>query len=276
MGNRFTSAVTLAGFLGLVSAITFALHRLGEVSWLSVNWPNLRQWLSSTPPDDALLAASRMVGLACGWWIICSTLFYLAARWSRASFAMDLATPLTIPFIRTLGTRLLVGTVAAATLGGALPAAASTDRPAATREFGALPFPVPIPQPGASGPGMEPLPPAPFLFPHPVVDLDSRRIGLIETPDRTPQYGDRSAASDSPSPLRHPTPGSLYRVSEGDNLWKIAHRAVTQAFGHPPNVRQTACYWVDLIEANRETIRSGDPDLIFPEETILLPPARGI
>ncbi len=33
-----------------------------------------------------------------------------------------------------------------------------------------------------------------------------------------------------------------------------------------------ANYWVVVIEANRSRVRSGDPDLIYPGEVIVLPP----
>lgn len=276
MSNRTTPAVTLAGFLGLVSAITFALHRLGEVRWLSVDWLNLPHWLSNTAPADALLAASRVVGLACGWWTLLSTFFYLAARCTRAAPAMRLATPLTIPFIRTLGTRLLVGSVVATTLGGALPASASTDRPAATWDSGALPVPKPTPHPGSTAFGAAPRPPVRFLFPHPALGAEGRPPVPLGEPARSSEHRHQSAPWENLSPLRYPTPGDRYRVAAGDSLWTIAQRTVSQALGYPPTIQQTASYWVDLIEVNREAIRSGDPNLIFPEETILLPPARGI
>ena len=141
MNNRIIPAAALSGLLAFAGAITFALHRLGEVSWLSVDWSHLRQWLDTTPPTEALSAAARLVGLACGWWILLSTFFYLTARASRAASALRLATPLTFPFVRTLSTHLVVGAVAATTLGGSLPAMASTDRPVATGQLDALPHP---------------------------------------------------------------------------------------------------------------------------------------
>ena len=271
MNKRITSAATLAGFLGLVSATTFALHRLGQVRWLSIDWPNLRQWLSSTPPDDAILAAARLAGLACGWWILLSTSFYLAARWSRIAPAMRLATPLAIPFTRTLGAQVLVGAVAATTLGSPIPALASTDRPASTWQLDSFPVPLPTQLSDSPVPVEEPSDSDIFRFPHPVFKLGAPTFGSPVVPGHSSHDGGRSV-----SPVEQPTPGSRYRIAAGDNLWDIAQRVVSQAPGHPPTIQQIASYWVDLIEANRGEIRSGDPNLIFPDENILIPPTKRI
>jgi hypothetical protein len=31
-------------------------------------------------------------------------------------------------------------------------------------------------------------------------------------------------------------------------------------------------YWLRVVEANRPNLRSGDPDLIYPGEIVILPP----
>jgi hypothetical protein len=31
-------------------------------------------------------------------------------------------------------------------------------------------------------------------------------------------------------------------------------------------------YWAKVVEANRDRLESGDPDLIFPKEKVVLPP----
>jgi nucleoid-associated protein YgaU len=36
---------------------------------------------------------------------------------------------------------------------------------------------------------------------------------------------------------------------------------------------EVAGFWRSVIEANRELIRSGDPDLIYPGEVVVLPPS---
>jgi uncharacterized membrane protein YgcG len=66
-----------------------------------------------------------------------------------------------------------------------------------------------------------------------------------------------------------------HEVVAGDNLWVIArdHLAAARSGGSgEPTTREVARYWVKVVEANRDRLRSGDPDLIYPKERIILPP----
>ena len=60
----------------------------------------------------------------------------------------------------------------------------------------------------------------------------------------------------------------VHVVVAGDSLWSIAEAAVPADTAD----RSTAvdAYWRSLVELNAATIRSGDPDLIFPGEVIIL------
>jgi nucleoid-associated protein YgaU len=62
-------------------------------------------------------------------------------------------------------------------------------------------------------------------------------------------------------------------AARGDSLWTMArdHLAAAKGGGRPSN-RQVAEYWAKVIEANRHRLISGDPDLIKPGESIVLPP----
>lgn len=60
-------------------------------------------------------------------------------------------------------------------------------------------------------------------------------------------------------------------VHPGDHLWSISETRlenVTQR--HVPD-QVIARYWRKVIARNEDRIRSGDPDLIYPGEVILLP-----
>ncbi|HEV3400170.1 MAG TPA: LysM peptidoglycan-binding domain-containing protein, partial [Actinomycetes bacterium] len=64
-----------------------------------------------------------------------------------------------------------------------------------------------------------------------------------------------------------------HEVVRGDNLWSIAkeHLTARGGSGEPTN-REVADYWIRVVEENRDRLRSGDPDLIYPGEEITLPP----
>ena len=56
-------------------------------------------------------------------------------------------------------------------------------------------------------------------------------------------------------------------VQAGDHLWKISSRHLDQQGRNQP----VAPFWRKVVDANRDHIRSGDPDLIFPGEKVRLP-----
>jgi hypothetical protein len=64
-------------------------------------------------------------------------------------------------------------------------------------------------------------------------------------------------------------------VEAGDNLWNLAKHELTDAHGERPTNAEIVPYWRDVIDANADELRSGDPDLIYPGETITLPAIAG-
>jgi hypothetical protein len=62
-------------------------------------------------------------------------------------------------------------------------------------------------------------------------------------------------------------------VVRGDNLWTIARDHLSRVRGGPgtPPNHEVAAYWVEVVKTNRDHLRSGDEDLIYPGERITLP-----
>ncbi|HEX5695767.1 MAG TPA: hypothetical protein VFZ15_05240 [Acidimicrobiia bacterium] len=67
-----------------------------------------------------------------------------------------------------------------------------------------------------------------------------------------------------------PTADSVV-VEPGDHLWKISQSRVEQTLSRAAEPDEVAGLWREVIDANRQRLRSGDPDLIYPGETILIP-----
>ena len=75
-----------------------------------------------------------------------------------------------------------------------------------------------------------------------------------------------------PIAIEHGGPDTVI-VEEGDHLWSISAGHLEQRLTHRPTNAEIAPYWREVIEINRDHLRSGDPDLIYPGETVLLPDA---
>ncbi len=62
-------------------------------------------------------------------------------------------------------------------------------------------------------------------------------------------------------------------VEKGDHLWKIAAKHLGVVLGRNPKPSELSTYWRDVIKTNIETLKSGNPDLIYPGEVVMLPEA---
>lgn len=76
-----------------------------------------------------------------------------------------------------------------------------------------------------------------------------------------------AAASEEPA-----TPNSEHLVATGDHLWNIAESTLEASLGRSPDSSELGTYWRKLIDANQEMLLSGDPSLIYPGETLTIPP----
>jgi nucleoid-associated protein YgaU len=65
-------------------------------------------------------------------------------------------------------------------------------------------------------------------------------------------------------------PGKV-TVHPGDHLWSISETRLEKEAQRQVPDEVIARYWRTVIARNQPRIRSGDPDLIYPGEVILLP-----
>lgn len=87
------------------------------------------------------------------------------------------------------------------------------------------------------------------------------------------------AAATSGDQIRTPIPlapesdraqGTHVIVQRGDHLWKISAKHL----GEDSPESDVAPYWRRVVLVNTPRLRSGDPDLIYPGETVELPPVN--
>lgn len=242
-----------------------ALHRLGSLDWLRVDFGDLEGWARRSRVEEALAAVLRYVALAGAYWLAASSALYLLARSTGIARFIDATSVLTLPAVRRVTDRLVVGTLAMSTLTGPAIAVSGqwSDRAPAIDPITA--------RLEAGAPVEEDV----------VIDLTS--IDEADLEGLTP-----SAASDQPGEVaesdprlsRDDAPPSIsirasaqleVIVTEGDHLWSLAERRVSSVLGRPAADHEIAPYWREVISSNPE-IRSGNPDVIYPGEVIVLPP----
>src|SRR5690606_22687107 len=55
---------------------------------------------------------------------------------------------------------------------------------------------------------------------------------------------------------------STVQARPGDHLWKLSEQRLREHLERTPTDTEVAPYWRQVVEINRPTLRSGDPDLI--------------
>ena len=60
-------------------------------------------------------------------------------------------------------------------------------------------------------------------------------------------------------------------VVSGESLWSIASAALMEHLGTRPSLDDVDFYWRAVVTTNLPRLQSGDADLIFPGETVVLP-----
>ena len=242
-----------------------ALHRLGGVDGFAIPRNDLARWLQQTPSEEVLLAGVRLAALAAAWWLLGSTLLYVAARMARLHGTAAALGWATLPAVRRWADRAAALSIVAATAAGVgRPAAA--DPPPTTSPTTA---PVVIDADHRDPVSVPPRPPS------------SVRTGQAVDPPPVPSVPPDETAPLVPPvvpiapPPPAPTAGATHTVARGEHLWSIAARQVATATGKPPAhlaPADIALHWLRVVEVNRPRLRSGNPNLVFPGEVVELPP----
>lgn len=238
-----------AGWLAGFSLAGWALLRLGRLDWIRVDWADPVGWLATADTETAVAALARTAGLAVVAWVLGTSLLYAFARmlgWKMPHW-------LSIGPIRRAVDAIVAGSLVVSTMA---PAGALIDP-------GTLP-PTSTPPVEIVDPGYLPVSASPAYVPTPAGSGDV-------------EPGDAPTSAEPAPPAAtgvDPTSGKV-TVQGGDNFWVLATRHLEAVRGRSPTDAEIGPYWIRMVEANRDRIRSGDPDLIFPGEVLVLPPVDG-
>lgn len=194
--------------------------------------------LSNGSLEGVLLTTGRWLGLALTAWLIISQLLFTLAVLTRTDWMIEVLQPVTLPIVRRIA-------ASAATI--------SITVSSVTAVAQTAPEPTSIVVDDAvDGDLRQEATPTPVLEPLVEHDVEAPRVAM------EPE-GSYSA------PL-------TWQVRPGDHLWSIAGEHLIIVLDRPPTRDEHRNYWVEVVDAARPIIRSGDPNLIYPDEEIPMPP----
>lgn len=248
-------SASLLVVLSVEAIAVAAVHRLGTRAPFNLPIDDLQPWLRAAP-EDALAAALRVVALVFAWWLLVATVAYACARAAAIPAgvrACEWATPRTIrrTVDRALAASIVIGAVTS---------------PSSAHSVGAVQDPPPqVSVDVRSGKSLESLPSG---WSPPVVVAEPSVDPLSDRPPDPPM----DPPMDSPMDQL----GATVVVAPGDNLWDLSASALASGTRRERvalDDNEIARYWSTVCDANRDTLRSGNVNLIYPGEIVVLPPA---
>jgi len=284
----------LAFFVGAEVAVLALLHLSG--TYLpDFTWSDPLHWLARTPLLDVLATTARFIGLVLGYWFLSTTVAYTLALKAGAERAVGVLRRFTLPVIRRVAHGVTVASITSVSLVGPLASAGGAET--------STPAPFAVVELAQSGNGTtevdqtttDTFRPATagartresgfWLLESPVSDTtstpDRQPTPTNNPPGTTPTQVDAAGAKSEDSGqdtdttrgnARSTTSGARsHTVAPGDNFWSIAEDHLTSTSAGTVDGAELRRYWLQVIDLNRTSIRSGDPDLIFPGERIRLP-----
>ena len=261
--SQVTSRCEAVWLVLAVPTATLGLHRMGTVAEFAFDWRAPAAWLQAADPEVVVAGLLRAMGLLGCYWILGSSVIYaLASLKGRAPRMVRLVT---LPIARRMVDRAVAAALSASLTSLTLSPAMAAAEPMPAERFEESPHSVlveihhdgiPVPHLRLDGPPPEES--APVIAPIPRPE--------DTWPEATPRVMTTPSVMTPTEALPIP-----YTVARGDNLWSIADGWVRQQTTQEITDADVTPYWRSLIAANLRTLRSGDPNLIYPGEILQLP-----
>jgi len=277
MDNSKNSVLAVTGLLVMSAAMVAGLHSLGRVPDFVIDWSDPVAWLSRASAENAIAAMLRYAGLTTGYWLLISTGLCIVAIGRNPKRPPQWMRLTTLPLVRRTVERALATTLALSITAapiGSLHAENPSPAPVVSQVVDdGIPVPhirlTPDERPAEGGTTERTYDDGEQVRDAPA---DTESVTTSGHPDFSPAVPTTPRVAAAAAVIAHqPDPAATYTVERGDNLWSIAAANLEAATATRPTVDAIDRYWRSVVSANRGTLRSGDPNLIFPGEIITLP-----
>ena len=268
----------LFGVFAAETGLVWLLHRAAPM--FPVDLANPGTWLRFTPPDEIVMAALRYAALGLGYWLLLSTIVYTTGLIATLPGLVRSVEWATLPMVRSAARRAVALSLATTTMAPAsafvMPALLV---PAVTVHHRAVVEDSSLEERDTDNivVGISDrdtyIPPGATLSsraPKALPSVATPRLSGSTNAGPPDQLTSRTNTTGSTDNIRG---GAVHTVEPGDNLWTIAaHHLQTDDPANPMTEARIAPYWARVVELNRPSLRSQNPDWIYPGEEIQLPP----
>lgn len=254
MGKRARALIATLTVVAVPAITVRLLHGIADRPWFQIEYRDFLGWLGRTALTDALTAFARLAALVLAYYLLISTVVYLVALVSGSRRFIRITRPFAIPVVRSLADRVIAGTIAVGALAAPLVASSPPT-------LGA-----------AAGPAVTVQVIADYIPESRLVQATDPSVPGVLRGEVSFSGRPVTPPPEAATPARDTPLGPVEVVTgPGDHLWGMAETAMTNVLGRAPMDHEVAPYWREVVDVNRDRIRSGNPNLIQPGEVIRLP-----
>jgi nucleoid-associated protein YgaU len=243
--RRAAPLLGAVGLLGLAAGC-WAVGR-GELPPPPAGAPSaLEAWADELGPVGAAMALTRLAAAAAAAWLGTAMLVHLALDALAPAGPVRAQAARLVPATARHAVALLAGVGLGSTSVVTGPALALASDPPATATLRDLPPPSPADhEPVAVLRSLE-------------SDADADAGGNADA-DAAPRVPDASL--------------EVWSVEPGESFWSIATAVLADRWGRMPSDGEVGPYWRALVQANSDRLVTGDPDLLYAGQVLVLPEA---
>ena len=261
--------------IGFGRVVAFVAVNLALAVVFARMWEVFGPPTAASDPVDALGGVVVLIGLVMVGWMLLSTVLYMGAVASGVPALIRSVEWMTIAPVRKIVNHSVAGVIAASALTSAAPAMAS---------------------PATPEPQVYEMDITPRSWLDSGVEQQRRTEGIeaarvAHTAQRFAESAGVAARLAEYLPHHRGAAGAVtvdvdvaasegaeeaeeattVTVESGDNMWVLAERQLETVLGRAPTDQELHVYWLAVVSANAETVRSGDVSLIYPGEVLTMP-----
>lgn len=272
MIRKQRNVLPLALLLLFEVAAIFGLSALGKDPSMQIDWSHFSTWVNSSL-DVVIAPILLYLAKILAWWMLISTMLTVFAQISKVPGLIRATSSFTLPSVRRLVDGAMAASVITTSVIGMLGAtsAFAAETPSATTGTVASSAENANRASASAAPGDG-------FFATPNLKVDKSNKSETTPPPAAPSQAEKpdtkAATPAVPSAPAAPKSENGHTVKRGENLWTIArdHLAAQQGVKAADlKESEIRAYWVKVVNANKDSLRSHDPHWIFPGEQVKLP-----